>query len=157
METREVLLKADKVSVVFERIADGKIRVTTNSWDDAVVIWPSQVLEVAVIGKQVGLVLVDKPIAYLDIDETSFLPRMCDAWQANWAPLRDAFHRRSHHSKRVSWSVANRALRNHYLGFGRPSSPRKCDAWRARLRSLRNAFHRRVTFILGGTRGNGAR
>jgi hypothetical protein len=31
METREVLLKADKVSVVFERIADGKIRVTTNS------------------------------------------------------------------------------------------------------------------------------
>ena len=29
METREVLLKADKVSVVFERLADGKIRVTT--------------------------------------------------------------------------------------------------------------------------------
>ena len=28
---------------------------------------------------QVGLVLVDKPIAYLDIDETSFLPRICDA------------------------------------------------------------------------------
>ena len=26
METREVLLKADKVSVVFERLADGKIR-----------------------------------------------------------------------------------------------------------------------------------
>jgi hypothetical protein len=38
-----------------------------------VVIWPSQVLEVAVIGKQVGLVRVDKPIAYLDIDETSLL------------------------------------------------------------------------------------
>jgi hypothetical protein len=28
METREILLKADKVSVVFERTADGKIRVT---------------------------------------------------------------------------------------------------------------------------------
>src|ERR1700741_4654742 len=70
METREVLLKADKVSVVFERIADGKIRVTTSSWDDAKVLWPNQVLEVATIGKQVGLVRVDKPIAYLDIDET---------------------------------------------------------------------------------------
>ena len=70
METRDVLLKADKVSVVFERIADGKIRVTTSSWDDAKVIWPNQVLEVATIGKQVGLVRVDKPIAYLDIDDT---------------------------------------------------------------------------------------
>ena len=79
METRDVLLKADKVSVVFERIADGKIRVTTSSWQDAVVIWPNQVLEAALIGKQVGLVRVDKPIAYLDIDETSLLLRMCDA------------------------------------------------------------------------------
>jgi hypothetical protein len=65
--------KADKVSVVFERIADGKIRVTTSSWDDAKVIWPNQVLEVATIGKQVGLVRVDKPIAYLDIDDTGLV------------------------------------------------------------------------------------
>ena len=70
METRDVLLKADKVSVVFESIADGKIRVTTSSWDDVKVIWPNQVLEVAVIGKQVGPVRVDKPVAYLDIDDT---------------------------------------------------------------------------------------
>ena len=42
METRDVLLKADKVSVVFERIADGKIRVTTTSWDDAKVILPDR-------------------------------------------------------------------------------------------------------------------
>ena len=74
-----MLLKADKVSVVFERLADGKIRVTTSSWSDAKVIWPSQVLEVAIIGKQVGLVRVDKPIAYLDIDETRLLLRRCDA------------------------------------------------------------------------------
>ena len=40
METREVLLKADKVSVVFERLADGKIRATASSWDDAKVILP---------------------------------------------------------------------------------------------------------------------
>jgi hypothetical protein len=73
METREVLLKADKVSVVFERLADGKIRVTTTSWDDAKVIWLNQVLEAAVIGKQVGLVRVDRPVAYLDIDDTGLV------------------------------------------------------------------------------------
>jgi hypothetical protein len=43
--------------------------VTTSSWDDAKVIWAHQVLEVAVIGKQVGLVRVDKQLAYLDIDD----------------------------------------------------------------------------------------
>ena len=79
METREILLKADRVSVVFERTADGKIRVRTSSWDDAKVILPNQVLEVAVVGKQVALVRVDKPIAYLDIDEPSLLLRMRDA------------------------------------------------------------------------------
>ena len=39
METREILLKADRIVVALER-------------------------------KQVGLVRVDKPIAYLDIDDT---------------------------------------------------------------------------------------
>jgi hypothetical protein len=73
METREILLKADRVSVVFERTAEDKIRVTTMSWDDAKVILPNQVLEAAIIGKQVGLVRVDKPIAYLDIDDTGLV------------------------------------------------------------------------------------
>jgi hypothetical protein len=73
METREILLKADKVNVVFERLADGKIRVTTSSWDDAKVLWPNQALEVAIIGRQVGLVRVDKPIAYLDIDDSGLV------------------------------------------------------------------------------------
>jgi hypothetical protein len=66
MVAREVLLKADKVSVVFERLADGKIRVTASSWDDAKVILAHQVLEVAIVSKQVALVRVDKPIAYLE-------------------------------------------------------------------------------------------
>jgi hypothetical protein len=48
MET--LLQKADKVAVMFERLADGKIRVTTSSWDDAKVILPNQVLEVAIVG-----------------------------------------------------------------------------------------------------------
>ena len=52
METREILLEADKVSVVFERLADGKIRVTASCWDDAKVIWQNQVLEVAVIASR---------------------------------------------------------------------------------------------------------
>jgi len=56
MESRDVLLKADRVSVVFERLPDGKIRVTTSSWDDAKVILPNQVLEVAVVNEEVGLV-----------------------------------------------------------------------------------------------------
>jgi hypothetical protein len=72
METRDVLLKADKVVLVIERISDGN-RVTTTSWDDAKLILPNQVLEVATIGKQVGLVRVDKPIAYLDIDDTGLV------------------------------------------------------------------------------------
>jgi hypothetical protein len=73
METRDVLLKADKVSVVFVSMNDGKIRVTTSSWDDWKVILPNQVLEMASIGKQVGLVRVDKPVAYLDIDDTGLV------------------------------------------------------------------------------------
>ena len=70
-ETREILLKADKVNVAFERLDGGKIRVGTSSWDDPKVILPNQVLEVAIVGKQVGLVRVDKPVAYLDIDDTA--------------------------------------------------------------------------------------
>jgi hypothetical protein len=73
LETREILLKADKVSMVFERIDGGKIRATATSWDDAKVILPNQVLEVATIGKQVALVRIDKPIAYLDIDDTGLV------------------------------------------------------------------------------------
>ena len=44
IETREILMKSDRVSVVFERIEGDKIRVTTSSWDDAKMILPNQVL-----------------------------------------------------------------------------------------------------------------
>ena len=73
METREILLKSDRVMLHLERIEGGKIRATTSTWDDAKVILANQVLEVAIIGKQVGLVRVDKPIAYLDIDDTGLV------------------------------------------------------------------------------------
>ena len=56
IETREIFLKSDKVNVAFERIEGDKIRVATSTWDDAVVLLPHQVLEIAIVGKQVGLV-----------------------------------------------------------------------------------------------------
>ena len=37
------------------------------------VILPNQVLEMAIVGRQVGPVRVDKPIAYLDIDDTGLV------------------------------------------------------------------------------------
>ena len=70
METRDILLKADRIVLALERLEGGKIRALARIWDDAKVISPNQVLEVAVIGKQVRPVRVDKPIAYLDIDDT---------------------------------------------------------------------------------------
>jgi hypothetical protein len=73
METRDVLLKADRIVVALERLEGGKIRATTASWDDHKGISLNQVLEVAIIGKQVRLVRVDKPIAYLDIDDTGLV------------------------------------------------------------------------------------
>ena len=78
METREILTKSDRVWVVFERIEGDKIRVTTSSWDEKKMILPNQVLEAAVIGKPVGLVRVDKPIAYLDIDDTGLVEAGCN-------------------------------------------------------------------------------
>ena len=41
-------------------------------------ILANQVLEVVIIGKQVGLVRVDKPIAYLDIDDTGLVEAGCN-------------------------------------------------------------------------------
>jgi hypothetical protein len=37
------------------------------------VILPNQVLEMAIVGRQVWPVRVDKPIAYLDIDDTGLV------------------------------------------------------------------------------------
>ena len=46
----------------------GKFALRT--WHEAKVILANQVLEVAIIGKQVGLVRVHKPVAHLDIRDT---------------------------------------------------------------------------------------
>jgi hypothetical protein len=70
------LLKADRIVVALERLEDGKTRATTTTWDDAKLISPNQVLAVASIGKQVGLVRVDKSVAYLDIDDTACSKRV---------------------------------------------------------------------------------
>ena len=61
------------MTVNFRREEGGKIRVTSKSWDDAKVIMPNQVFEIASISTQVGIVRVDKPVAYLDIDDTGLV------------------------------------------------------------------------------------
>ena len=67
------------MNVVFERIDGGKIRVTTSTWDRAVVILPNQGLEVVIVGKASSLGPGRQADRLLDIDETSLLVRMCDA------------------------------------------------------------------------------
>jgi len=72
METREILLKAEKGTLSWERIDGGKIRFKTSSWDEAVVTTRSQVLEIAMVDHLPALVKATKPIEYLDIETTGF-------------------------------------------------------------------------------------
>ena len=72
METREILLKAEKGTLSWERIDGGKIRFKTSSWDDAVVTTRSQVLEIAMVDHLPALVRATKPIEYLDIETMGF-------------------------------------------------------------------------------------
>jgi len=75
METREILMESDRVSVVFERIGGDKIRVTTRREDDFA---QSGVRGCSDRQGPVGLVQVDKPIAYLDIDDTGLVEAGCN-------------------------------------------------------------------------------
>jgi hypothetical protein len=70
METRDILLKAEKGTLSWERIDGGKIRFKTISWDDAVVTNRNQVLEIAMVDNLPALVKATKPIEYLDIETT---------------------------------------------------------------------------------------
>jgi hypothetical protein len=73
METRDILLKAEKGTLSWERIDGGKIRFKTMSWDDAVVTNRNHVLEIAMVDNLPALVKATKPIEYLDIDTTGFV------------------------------------------------------------------------------------
>jgi hypothetical protein len=64
METREILLKAEKGTLSWERIDGGKIRFKTSSWDNAVVTTRSQVLEIAMVDHLPALVKATKPIKF---------------------------------------------------------------------------------------------
>jgi len=53
METREILLKADRVTVTFERVDGGKTRASTTSWGDARIEFYGPVIRIGLEGKWV--------------------------------------------------------------------------------------------------------
>jgi hypothetical protein len=73
METREILKKAEKGTLSWERIDGGKIRFTSLGWDDAVITKRDQVLEIAMVDDLPALVKATKPIEYLDLETTGFV------------------------------------------------------------------------------------
>ena len=60
METREILKKADKGTLTWEKVDGGKIRFTSLGWDDAVVTKPNEVLEIAMLDTIPALVKATK-------------------------------------------------------------------------------------------------
>jgi hypothetical protein len=73
METREILKKAEKGTLTWEKIDGGKIRFTSLGWDDAVIARRNEVLEIAMVDDLPALVKATKPIEYLDIDDTGLV------------------------------------------------------------------------------------
>ena len=73
METREILKKADKGTLTWEKVDGGKIRFTSLGWDDAVVTKPNEVLEIAMLDTIPALVKATKPIEYLDLETSGFV------------------------------------------------------------------------------------
>jgi len=56
-----MLLKADKATVTLEALKDGKIRVTSTSWAEAVIILPGEMLEAKWGAGQVNLFRDSRP------------------------------------------------------------------------------------------------
>lgn len=52
----DTLALGDKLTIVVEALADGKMRVTSLAWEDARVLLPNQVLELRTMGKRVRVV-----------------------------------------------------------------------------------------------------
>jgi hypothetical protein len=73
METREILKKADKGTLTWEKIDGGKIRFTSLGWDHAVVTKPNEVLEIAMLDTIPALGKATKPIEDLDLETSGFV------------------------------------------------------------------------------------
>jgi len=63
-------LKAEKVTMVFEAIGDGKVRVTSQGWDDARVILADQSIEVTGMGKTLVAARVQRALEFLNVELT---------------------------------------------------------------------------------------
>jgi hypothetical protein len=70
---REILKKADKGTLTWEKVDGGKIRFTSLGWDDAVVTKPNEVLEIAMLDTIPALVKATKPTEYLDLETSGFV------------------------------------------------------------------------------------
>ena len=57
----DILLKADKATVTLEALKDGKIRVNSSSWAEAVVLLKDQVLVAQWVDGQLNLIRAPQP------------------------------------------------------------------------------------------------
>lgn len=64
------LYVGERLTVVFEAIGSDKVRCTTSSWTDAVVIRAEEALEVLALGKRLYLCRGERPASYLNLDMT---------------------------------------------------------------------------------------
>lgn len=56
----DTLALGDKLTLVIEALPDGKMRVTSASWEDARVLLPNQVLELRTMSKRVRVAKKDR-------------------------------------------------------------------------------------------------
>ena len=85
----EKLATSDKATIVIERQSDGKMRVTSGSWDGEKVILRDQVLEVRNVGGR--LHIARKPRQYDEWDP--YGPALRSVWTGRplvWLVLRNA-------------------------------------------------------------------
>ena len=68
MISLEPLLKAEKVTIIFDAIGDDKVRVTSPGWDDAKVILADQALEVTGMGKTLVAARVQRALEFLNVE-----------------------------------------------------------------------------------------
>jgi hypothetical protein len=67
----ETILKSDKTTIALEALKDGKIRVSSSAWAEAVIILPDQILEAKWGDGQVTLIRRPKPAERCSVEEAN--------------------------------------------------------------------------------------